>query len=211
MALGLAEHDRRGRPLDEEGVALPLRRRLDDVKDGKTRAAYAVALGLVRDARAVPALVAVIEDDRLEARLRGYAALALGMIGADEGRAAVRAALVEDGDRELRILASMGAGLLGDPRAVDDLVRILGGREESQHVLGSAALALGRIGDERAVDPLLALARDRRKFSVLTRALAVVALGQIGDRSDVPTLARFAQDTDYRAATPAITELLTIL
>ena len=45
----------------------------------------------------------------------------------------------------------------------------------------------------------------------LLAILAVVALGQIGDRNDVPTLSRFAEEIDYRAATPAMAELLTIL
>lgn len=212
LALGLVGRDasERGTPLADEEVGSALRRSLDSVKDAKTRAAYAVALGLVVDGSSTETLREILAEGRNEARLRGYAALALGMIGAPDAHAPVRAALAEPGDRELRVLASMGAGLLGDPKAVETLVSILRSKDESQYVLGSAALALGRIGDENAVGPLLAVASEP-KYAELTRALAVVALGQIGDRSDVPVLARFAEDIDYRTASPAIGELLTIL
>lgn len=60
----------------------------------------AVALGNWGSAEAVPALVAALADD--EALVRGHAAWALGRIGADASRGALRARLAEEQDDWVR-------------------------------------------------------------------------------------------------------------
>jgi HEAT repeat protein len=197
--------------IDDESMLKPVRERFEETKDPKARGAYAVASGLARDPKSVPALIAVLKNPKDDNKLRGYCALALGMIGDQSAREAIRTALTNDSDRELRVQTAIAAGLMNDPGVITDLVKILESGEESQYILGSVALALGQLGDGKAIDPLLAIAKDEKKFPDLTRALATVALGQIGDRRDVPVLARVSTDFNYRAHVPALTELLTIL
>ncbi len=60
----------------------------------------AVALGNTGDLRAVPALVRALADE--EALVRGHAAWALGRLGGEEARAALRAALETEQDAQVR-------------------------------------------------------------------------------------------------------------
>lgn len=200
-----------GRPVDDESIRRPIRSAFEESREPAVRSAYALASGLLRDHRAADPLLAVLEDGRANAKLRGFAALALGLLR--DGRAAqvVRELATEATDRDLQVNAATAAGLLGDPRAVDDLVKVLSDPDRSQYVLGSAANALGTMGDERAVAPLCAIVRDAKRYPDLTRALAVVALGRLGDRREVPTLGRLGTGFDYRAYVAATRELLTIL
>ena len=91
-------------------------------------------------------------------------------------------------------------GAIADPRA-------------TQHVMGSAVLALGRIGDPAAIDPLLGVAepgKTRGRYSPLLRGLAVVALGQIAAKRDVRALTRIARDLNVHVPVPALDEAVTI-
>ncbi len=200
----------------EEDIRKPLREKFADAARGdpKVRGAYAIASGLVRDPFAVESLSEALLDRGLQAGLRGQTAIALGLIGDHSTQEAVRTVLRDETDRELRVRAAVGAGLMGDARAVGELVKILEEERGSQYVLGSVALALGQIGDERAIDPLLAIVTDEENVHPeITRALATVALGQIADRDPTPELARVSRDVNYRAigVSKALVELLTIL
>ncbi len=200
---------------NEENVCQPLREKFNNARgSARARGAYAISLGLVEDVQAVPPLIESVADRGTDKRLRGYGAIALGLIGGDEARGTVRSVLTDDNDRELRKQTAIAAGLMGDSRVVDDLVAILESGDESQYIMGSVALALGQVGEERAIAPLLAIAMDtENKHPDLTRAFATVALGQIGDRRDVPVLARVSRGINFRAsrAVSALNELLSIL
>ncbi len=215
-ALGMGLIGRAMKTVPEEEVRKPLRAKFAEAAKGdpRSRAAFAIASGLVKDPMAVPELIAVLKDRGADKRLRGYCAVSLGMIGDSAARDAIRGTLRDDTDRDLRVQTAVAAGLMGDATVIGDLVKILEAEKESQFILGSVALALGQIGDERAIEPLLKIAADSEKtFPDITRALATVALGQIGDRRDTPVLARVARDINFRAIgrVPALTELLTIL
>jgi len=200
---------------NEEKVCKPLREKFSAGRgSARARGAYAISLGLVDDAQAVPELIDTVTARGMDKRLRGYAAIALGLIGGDDARGTVRSVLTDDNDRTLRKQTAIAAGLMGDSRVVDDLVAILESGDESQYIMGSVALALGQVGDEKAIGPLLAIVVDAEsKHPDLTRAFATVALGQIGDRRDVPVLARVSRDINFRVtgAVPSLTELLSIL
>jgi HEAT repeat protein len=195
----------------EDEIRKPLREKFEK-QEGEPRSlgAYAIASGLVRDPLAVPKMLEYLKNKGGDKKTRGYCAVALGMIGSLEAGDAIKSALKDDADRELRTQTAVAAGLLNDPTAIKEVVGILTDPNSSNYELGSAALALGQIGDESAISALTDIVKDK-KFPDLTRALATVALGQIGDRRDVPTLARLATDINYRAHVPAITELLDIL
>lgn len=83
-----------------------------------------------------------------DARLRRRAAIAIGRVGASEGRATLEALLL-DADPEVRQMAAFGLGLLGDREAVPALVKAVEG-DESVAVRGRAAEALGAIGETSA-------------------------------------------------------------
>jgi HEAT repeat protein len=213
LALGLIgrQFAEEGKPAPEEDIRAPIREKFKTEKEAKSRGAYAVASGLVKDPLAIEALKTTLADKGMDKRLRGYCALGLGMIGAADALDTIKEAL-KDPDKDVRVQTAMAAGLMGDANVIDPIVEILKDKEASNYELGSAALALGQIGDERAIEELVRIAVDDKKvYADLTRALATVSLGQIGDRRDIPTLARVATDINYRAHAAAITELLTIL
>ena len=178
--------------------------------DVEARGALVISLGLLKDIQSTRILLPMLEDRGEDRRLRGTAAIALGLIGERGSLEAVRNALKEKEDRVLRVDAAIAAGLLRDNEAVPALVETLGDAKSSQFILGSVATALGQIGDERALDPLTQILGDEQ-FPDLTRALAAVALGQIGDKTDVPVMSRISKDVNYRAYYDAIGELLTII
>jgi HEAT repeat protein len=214
MALGIVGRAicAEGGAAPEEDIRAPLRAKFKDGGDPHDRGAYALASGLVHDPLAVDEMKKTLQDRGADKRVRGWCALALGLVGDRSSVEAIRAAMNDESDRDLRVQAAMGAGLIGDSTVIGDLVAVVRDKDASNYELGSAALGLGQIGDSKAVDALLELAVDKAgKWPDLTRALAVVALGQIGDRRDVPTLARLAVDVNYRAHVPAIAELLSIL
>ncbi len=208
LGLGLAAMD-----LDQTEKA-PLQEKIRNTLartsgDVEARGALCIALGMLRDKVAAPQLEEILKNER-EAKLRGTAAVALGLVGERAAQESVRAALGEK-EPELRVDAAIAAGLLRDGNAVPMLVAILQDDRSSQFVLGSVAMALGQIGDQRAVTPLREILENGSDFPVLTRALAAVALGQVGDKTDIPVLSRVSSDVNYRAYYDAIGELLTII
>lgn len=99
-------------------------------------------------------------------------------------------------DKESRLSAIQFLGLIGDRRAVDPLLQVLGGigSGKAAHTFYKleererAAFALGRIGDPRAIDGLMnALRMDNAKVGLT----AVNALKDINNVSIVPKLAAF--------------------
>jgi HEAT repeat protein len=192
-----------------EGIRLALAKSSGDVE---ARGALCISLGLLKDIQAAPLLQGLLQDKGLDKKLRGTAALSLGLIGDRSALESVRKALMEKEDRELRVDAAIAAGLLKDNEAVPSLVEILRDPKSSQFILGSVATALGQIGDQRAVEPLAEILRDAKsEYPELTRALACVALGQIGDKNDIAVLSRLSKDVNYRAYYDAIGEVLTII
>lgn len=178
--------------------------------DPRGRGAYAIALGMLGDRRAVPVLLGVLEDEAAYKKLRGLCAVALGMIRDRKAIPAIRTALLEDRDPDLRVDAAIGAGLVGEIAVIDDLIGILRDPRASLYVQGSVVLSLGRIGDERAIDSIIEILEDEEAQDI-KRALAAVALGLLGDRNDLPVLGRLSKDVNYRAQVNALLEVLSIL
>ncbi len=114
---------------------------------------------------------------------RRTAVMKLGMAGGDQAIRALMQAVQNDyEDLIVRGRAALMLGKLGDPRAVEPLIRALGapGHQTPLH----AAEALGKIGDPRAIEPLLMLAANGRDK---TREVALQALGKLGyDESTEP-------------------------
>ena len=179
--------------------------------DKRGRAAFATALGIIKDSTSVKELVAIVSDDKEEQEFRGYAALALGLIGqaTKDVLNPIREALKERRSEELRQQTATALGLLKDKEGVPLLLEELQ-RAKSQNVKGQVVLALAKIGDARAVEPLVKLLKDKKEQD-LTRALACAGLGVIGDLEWLPSLSRISLDVNYRASTDAINEVLSLI
>ncbi len=210
-ALGLGISIRRAREQQADTPAIAhgleaLRRAFMKERNRSTRAALALALGLARDNEAGEPILAALRKNN-DQLFRGYAAIALGMIGHKPAAADLTAMLTQVDYQPLvreRIalgLAIMGAGDLGP---LFDQLRA----RRSSYALQALAKAVGLVGDEKAVAPLLTLASDRRS-TALTRAAACSALGTLGDPHPIPVLASLRAHYNYLASTGSINRTLT--
>lgn len=179
--------------------------------DATTRSAYAVALGIARDATSEKKLRELALDTAQDRRLRGYAALGLGLAGkpTNETLAALRESLPERKNKAHERLCTCALGLLRD-EASAAILRTELVRTPDLALKGEAAAALAKIGTVDAAETLLALATDQ-KHHPMTRAIAYAGLGRILDGEPVPSLARLTMHLNHRASTDLIRELLSIL
>lgn len=156
--------------------------------------AYCLAAGLTGDpALAEPLAEVLTENGRSD--VRGYAALALALIGGPRAGDLVQrlfdtAQETGLGGTEHVALAYL---LVGGPRAQDRLLARIE-EEGSQPTRRALLAALGRLGDARAVEPLLEPLRRREKAAA-ERAWVALALGRILDPSDLPWHAALAPAT----------------
>ena len=141
--------------------------------DEDVRMCAAVGLGKIRDVRAVKPL---IEALRLKTRWRGAegsAANALVEIG--EPAVEPLIAVLKDSDENVRNLAIVSLGDIGDARAVEPLIAVL--KDSDANVRNLAIVSLGDIGDARAVEPLIHALKDSNKK---VRSFAAKTLKKIG-------------------------------
>jgi HEAT repeat protein/nucleoside phosphorylase len=168
----------------------------------EVRGAAANALGKLRHAAAVEALIKTLEDG--DAVVRGSAANALGAIGDKAAVQAVIHTLASDEDHRSRGSAANALGAIGDKAAVQALIHTLASDEDPKS-RGSAANALGAIGDKAAVQALLEALVDG---NAVVRGSAANALGAIGDKAAVPALIHtLASDQDPKNRGAAATAL----
>lgn len=118
--------------------------------DAELRTYTALALGLLEDRRAVPALVRALDDG--DANVRFHAIEALGRIRSREA-AGPLAAIAESRDFSVAFAALDALGLIGEPSVASRIVPLL----DDELLQPAAAEALGRLGSEEAVGPLAAL------------------------------------------------------
>jgi len=146
------------------------------------RGSAAWALGKLGDERAVPLLIDALDDPEVHYS----AAQALGLLRAAE---AVDRLCEIAGDKEaptnVRRMVIEALGQIGEPKACEALVALLG-KDEEEKLRKEAATSLGALGDAEAVDPLLnALVHDP-KWAVGEAAAA--ALGHVGGPAAVAAL-----------------------
>jgi HEAT repeat protein len=179
--------------------------------DPRERAAFAIGLGLATDEASAKDLVALVDDEKLDQQLRGYAAIALGHLGmaSQEVLDPIRRALKSRTSVDLRRATATALGMLRDRKAVPLLLQELA-LARSQSAKGQVVLALAQIGDDRAVRPLVERLRDMHERN-LTRALACAGLGVVGDLEWLPSLSHLYEDINYRAAGSLVAEVLSIL
>ncbi len=208
-ALGLAIYGQqhRGERKDIGAIVLDA---WNTTKSDSERGAYAVALGLLEHGPAVQSLSEELKTGG-SPQLKGYVALAVGMIGATSEVTRIRDLVKSSPDLDTQRRAAIALGLLRDREAVPMLIKLLDVASGNLTSLGSTATALGFIGDRSAVGPLnRLLANVGGAAKDNARAFAAVALGLLGDKDELGCLSKLQEDCNYLATTPALAELLTI-
>lgn len=166
------------------------------------RAYAAVALGRTRDGRVVkPLLVPLVTAGETE-RVRmnaSEAIVAIGFAGVPALAAALRST-----DAKVRATAAEMLGRVGDVRAVEPLVQLLGDKEETVQL--EAVSALGALADARALKPLLLTLR-KPDAGVQVRARAARAIGKLGDKRAAPYLVESLADADDQVRAAVVSGL----
>jgi len=205
IALGVMQNNRveNTNGVPDSDVAQALRTALSDCKRPMDVGAYCIGAGIAKDLEAKEIVLDKLEsfsDDEA----RGYAAVALGLMGATDTIEQIQKIVKESKYRpELLKQAAIALGLLGDKGLVDDLIDLLGSAKglATQAAISSA---LGFIGDNRSVDPLVEMLQDQ-SITASARGFAAVALGIVADKESLPWNAKISVDINYRANTTTLT------
>jgi HEAT repeat protein len=92
---------------------------------------------------------------------------------------------LDSANGQMQSFAAHALGNIGDPSAVQDLLRVMENADWDDHNY-AVAEALGKIGDRRAVEPLCKYYSDGYVDEFLTHV--AMALGRLGDERAVPAL-----------------------
>ena len=185
-----------------------LRKGLVESKSASTKGAFCIALGIVGD-RVVENELVNIMLGKNDENLRGYAAVALGMMQAKSAVPAIKKVVTERvKDPDLQRAAATALGIMADKDVVALLSDVIN-KAGTEYVQSSAALAMGYIGDYTAIESLTNLIQDKKNPD-LARAHATVALGVVAEDDLLPVLHVIAIDNNYRAMVEAMQEVLTI-
>ena len=145
--------------------------------DWSVRRRAALELADVKDRRAVPALISLLQDHETVWSAAQDAAYALGEIG--DGRAVEPLIdLLDEPFVAGRAIEALEK--IGDPRMVEPLIRVFVERPEA-----SIATVLGRLGDKRSVEPLIEALKSPNPS---IRFYAARALGKLGDKRALAAL-----------------------
>ncbi|MDB4874957.1 MAG: fold-4 domain protein [Gemmatimonadetes bacterium] len=144
-----------------------------DTHDAEVRTYAALALGLMDDSRAVPALIAHLGDD--DVNVRFHVIEALGRIG-DRDAADAIATVAESGDFFLAFAALDALAAIGEPHVAARLLPLL----DDEMLLPATAACLGAIGAEDVAIPLARLTADDR----IPVAPIALALADVHDRME---------------------------
>lgn len=156
----------------------------DDVRD-----VAVLALGVLGDAGCVPFLHGLLADAKAPARRRSLAAVALGMVGGDDG-VELLALVLRPAEREaaqlpddLAAAALVGLAASRRPAALEPLRAALGNARLHAAVRAHAITGLGAIGDRTSLERLVQLVLNAPEVPV--RQAAAIALGRIVTAEDV--------------------------
>jgi len=154
--------------------------------DSDVRWKAAIALGEIRDPRAIGPLIRQLSDtDRF---VKSRVAHALGMIGAPAVHPLIRT--LHDGDGNQRWGAAIALGGIKDPAAVEPLIRALADKYEN--VRAEAAASLAAIG-KPAIAPLIWFL----KYSEgIVRIEVMTALGDLHARDAIEPLVQMLEKAD---------------
>ncbi|MEZ5064568.1 MAG: HEAT repeat domain-containing protein [bacterium] len=155
----------------------------------ETRAAAALALGRNGYESAVPALVAALEDSDAEVRLETL--FALGLIGSEDGRDALRRVAASNASVEERSQAIRSLGRLSGDSSAESVLPFLA--DPSAEVRRQSALALASTADSVAAGNLAPLLSDP---DATVRTAAAWAAGRLRGHELAERLFALTSDSD---------------
>jgi HEAT repeat protein len=145
-------------------------------------------LGEIVDVKAADSLIQVLNETDSDI-LRG-AVSALEKIGRPSVKPLIQS--LKDRDGQVRKLATVALGEIGDVSSVEPLIQVL--HDNDSNVRGAAAYALSKIRDLRAVEPLIPFLKDSDSD---VRCKAALALGRISSaEASKPLIHALLYDTD---------------
>lgn len=205
LALGVLEEDAGARgevASPDSGKAL--RSALEKARSVEVGGALCIALGLVRDPEASDVLLARLNESG-EGYMRGYAALALGMIGVSSAIEPIRQLIASGASQPFAVEnAAIALALLGDQETGTRLFGVLD-RSANPKVQSSVASAMGWIRDPRPLGDLAAMLADGRRNDT-ARAWTAVAIGRICDHDRWPWVGRYSVNVQYEVTLPTLLE-----
>ncbi len=147
-----------------------------------------VALGLLRDRRAVPLLMRLLKDPRVHPSLRALVPDALAAIGESRAVPELLALLRDRGtDSMIRERIALALGAMKATAAIPALLDLLRDALEDPFIQARAALAIGLMRDPAVATELIPLLRQESLPVTARRAIAD-ALGTLGTRGIVRSL-----------------------
>ncbi len=161
------------------------------------------ALGLIKDAHAVPSLIAMLESPSDEWNLTQMVAYALGQIGDAQAVPALTKTLSTHPVEWVRAASADALGQIGDPRAVPALIDAIADIEED--VADAAGHALVEIGGNAVLSALV----QTIKFIPEIRARAAATLVLMGEQA-LPALEELVNDKDRAVRLMAVSALVEI-
>lgn len=184
-------------------VGRALRKALATARSSQDRTALCVATGLARDVASEAQLADLFLASR-DPEVRGYAALALGLIDARGAAVPLRSTIEQAAAQPFVLQQAATALVLMEDKEIAGLLLERVRTSSSLEELRALYRALGTSGDARAVEPLIELARDDAR-TAQSRALAVRALGEVADSSRLPWSTPLSVGLNYRAETDSYT------
>ena len=184
---------------------------LEEESEVSVSGSYVVALGLLGNIHAAPALRALAEDAK-DPELSGYIALGLGLLGArdDEILGLLDAILTESHDVAEQRWAMIALGLLGARDQIDAVAARPLADEGSIIDHATWVHGLGLVGDRRALDRLIEILADE-SLPAYVRTYAAQAIGQLCDpRSTVPAW-RLSRDVNMSHDVGFLSEVYSVL
>ncbi|MHC5037669.1 MAG: HEAT repeat domain-containing protein [Planctomycetota bacterium] len=188
LALGLSEDY-------ESGDLL-----LDLFKKASTpdvRAAAAVGLGILKYKPALPELGDEVTNPKDGGDARGYACVALGMIGDTAAADYLKSVLKDVNVPYLKWASATGLAILKDKSAIRMILEWID--DKNRITRESSIRALCYFRDDSTIQPLLDQFKKEKVDEV--RAMIIVTLGMIGDVSkEIPVLRRIGMNVNWVAA-----------
>lgn len=165
--------------------------------EAEVRAAAAIGLGLLKYTPAMPDLGREVENPKDGGEARGYAAVALGMIGDRGATDCLKTVLETVRDPYLQWASATGLALLKDTSAIPMVLAKLD--DKNRITRESAIRSIAFFREDATLEPILE--QFGKEDSNEIRALMVVTLGNIAEASeDMPVLRKVGRNVNWVAA-----------
>ena len=188
------------------GIDADVRRKYaEELKNGSKTgpdvlSSMAMACGVAMVPGMESSLSGIAEAASADPKLRGYAALSLGMSSQSASTAKVLHTVYDSGDNpDVQRGAVLALGIVGDRDDVPFLLNVIVKTDKSKpfaaYTRGAAVAALGMIRDGESVAKIQDLLRNN---DALVRAYAIAALGYLADKDASPVLPTLFEHSNFR-------------